>query len=493
MSRIYYRGGMSPFETFSPGYILTHNVIGTNVGNFLYLNGVLRSLMIDDNTVIQANYYNTNYYKPEYVNENFDCFVIPLADAFRENFVNELNELTSFVKKLKIPCYVIGVGLKESYEPDFFQPKPQDEAVKKFVTAVLEKSNCIGVRGELTGKYLETLGFAEGRDFMVIGCPSMYMKGKRLHIQNPKLDVNSKVCFNSNVAASVPTRKFIKLKMKEFEKTKLEADKQIEDKVNELKEKASEKFNQIKESAKEKFNAMKETMGNIMGAAKETISEKLNKIKGAYESHGGGFQGVVAATMEGIKGYYSAGFTFIDKLTGGKLSSVVNTVRDKMSAARDTISNVLNSIREKFQTIFDGAADIVRRGIDRIKSFFNFRWSLPKIKLPHFSITGKFSLKPPRVPHFSVSWYKLGGVFDSTTLFPFGGRIGGLGEDGAEAIVPLEKNTKWLDRLASMLAEKQGGSRPIVLQVDGRTFAEISVESINQLTRQRGSLPLKLV
>lgn len=59
MSRIYYRGGMSPFETFSPGYILTHNVIGTNVGNFLYLNGVLRSLMIDDNTVIQANYYNT--------------------------------------------------------------------------------------------------------------------------------------------------------------------------------------------------------------------------------------------------------------------------------------------------------------------------------------------------------------------------------------------------------------------------------------------------
>ncbi len=205
MSRIYYRGGMSPFETFSPGYILTHNVIGTNVGNFLYLNGVLRSLMIDDNTVIQANYYNTNYYKPEYVNENFDCFVIPLADAFRENFVNELNELTSFVKKLKIPCYVIGVGLKESYEPDFSQSKPQDEAVKKFVTAVLEKSNCIGVRGELTGKYLETLGFAEGRDFMVIGCPSMYMKGKRLHIQNPKLDVNSKVCFNSNVAASVPT------------------------------------------------------------------------------------------------------------------------------------------------------------------------------------------------------------------------------------------------------------------------------------------------
>ena len=215
MKRIYYRGGMSPFETFSPGYILTHNVIGSNVGNFLYLNGVLRSIMVDEDAVIEPNYYNTNLYDPEYVNENFDCFVIPLADAFRENFVGELNTLTRFVRKLTIPCYVTGVGLKAPYEPDFTQPKPQDAAVKAFVKAVLDKSACIGVRGALTGKYLETLGFAEDRDFMVIGCPSMYSRGNRLHSRTPVLESDSKVCFNSNVAASVPNRKFIKLKMKE--------------------------------------------------------------------------------------------------------------------------------------------------------------------------------------------------------------------------------------------------------------------------------------
>lgn len=217
MKRIYYRGGMSPFETFSPGYILTHNVIGSNVGNFLYLNGVLRSIMVDEDAVIEPNYYNTNLYDPEYVNENFDCFVIPLADAFRENFVGELNTLTRFVRKLTIPCYVTGVGLKAPYEPDFTQPKPQDAAVKAFVKAVLDKSACIGVRGALTGKYLETLGFVEDRDFMVIGCPSMYSRGKRLHSRTPVLESGSKVCFNSNVAASVPNRKFIKLKMKEYE------------------------------------------------------------------------------------------------------------------------------------------------------------------------------------------------------------------------------------------------------------------------------------
>lgn len=217
MRRIYFRGGMSPFENFTPGYILTHNVIGSNVGNFLYLNGVLRSLMVDEDMELTPNYYNVNLHDSEYINENFDCFVIPLADAFRENFVGELNGLTKLVKKLTIPCYVIGVGMKAPYEPDFTQPQPQDEAVTKFVKAVLEKSACIGIRGELTGKYLETLGFKEDQDFMVIGCPSMYSRGNRLHSRTPQLDQDSKVCFNSNVAASVPNRKFIRLAMEEYD------------------------------------------------------------------------------------------------------------------------------------------------------------------------------------------------------------------------------------------------------------------------------------
>ena len=119
----------------------------------------------------------------------------------------------------------------------------------------------------------------------------------------------------------------------------------------------------------------------------------------------------------------------------------------------------------------------------------DFKWELPKLKLPSISIQGKFSLNPPSVPKFSISWHKLGGVFDAPTLFGYGGNVHGLGEDGAEAIVPLEKNTQWLDRIAERL---QGGNIPIVLQVDGKTFAQISVNSINQLTKQTGNLPLVL-
>ncbi len=272
----------------------------------------------------------------------------------------------------------------------------------------------------------------------------------------------------------------------------------VSEKWNAIKTTVGTVTSNIKDTVSEKFNQVKETMGTVMQAAKDTISEKLNNIKAAYEEHGGGVKGIVAASMEAIKGYYSAGYTFIDNLTNGKLSAMVDTIKSKLESAKNTVSNILNAIKDKFSSIFESAKNIVSNAIEKIKGFFNFKWELPKIKLPHFSITGKFSLNPPQIPKFSVEWYKLGGVFDEPTLFGYGdGKIGGLGEDGAEAIVPLERNTAWLDRLAEMLKDKlggdNGGARDIILQVDGKTFGKISVDSINALTRQTGSLLLKLV
>ena len=117
--------------------------------------------------------------------------------------------------------------------------------------------------------------------------------------------------------------------------------------------------------------------------------------------------------------------------------------------------------------------------------------------MPHFGISPSGwkigDLLKGSIPKLSISWYENGGIFDKPTLFGYGnGMLGGLGENGAEAVVPLEKNTKWLDKIAERLAGKTG-STPIVLQVDGKTFAQISCDSINDLTRQRGSIPLKLV
>ena len=231
-----------------------------------------------------------------------------------------------------------------------------------------------------------------------------------------------------------------------------------------LKDAASEKFSAMKEVVSEKFSQIKGTMGTIMQAAKDTVSEKLQNMKTAYAEHGGGINGIAAAAMEGVKGYYSAGYTFIDNLTGGKLSAVADKFKSKMSEAKQavlnkiseiknsfssglgnaysTVTNILGNIKNKFSSILEGAKNIVSNAINRIKSFFNFSWSLPKLKLPHISISGSFSLTPPSVPHFGIEWYKKamddGMVMNQPTVFGYNAKTGQLmagGEAGSETVV----------------------------------------------------------
>ena len=199
-----------------------------------------------------------------------------------------------------------------------------------------------------------------------------------------------------------------------------------------IKEKTSEAFNAIKDKIEN--SQIGQAASKVWDAMKKTASDSFNAIKKAYDEHGGGLKGAVSATMEAIKQYYSAGYNFIDNLTGGKLSAI-----------KDKVSGTFDSIKEK-----------IRSAIDYIKGLFNFSWSLPDIRLPHFSVSGGFSLNPPQVPQFSIQWYKKAMddayMLNGATIFgQSGGKLLGGGEAGSEMIIGTNK-------LMSMIAQAKGGT-----------------------------------
>lgn len=215
MKNILIRAGMTPFEKFDAPHIMKNNSIGGNVGNLVYQYSVFRTLMTKD-TTITPDYYD---YDPKYadeINEKYDAYIIPLADAFREEFVPSLRKYTKLIKKLKIPVIVIGVGLRAPFEPKLNEGFPFDKDVKEFVQAVLEKSSIIGLRGEITSKYLTRLGFREGIDHTVIGCPSMYAFGRELNIRETNITKDSIISVNSSRLSPKNVLDFITRGMEEY-------------------------------------------------------------------------------------------------------------------------------------------------------------------------------------------------------------------------------------------------------------------------------------
>lgn len=132
----------------------------------------------------------------------------------------------------------------------------------------------------------------------------------------------------------------------------------------------------------------------------------------------------------------------------------------------------LENLKEKFRSIFETVKNTVKSGIDKIKSFFKFEWSLPKLKLPHFKISGSFSLNPPKVPSFGISWYAKAMneplLLNGATIFGMNnGKLLGGGEAGSEMIVGTNK-------LMEMMRAAVGDGQPININVYGTEGQDVN-------------------
>lgn len=191
-------------------------------------------------------------------------------------------------------------------------------------------------------------------------------------------------------------------------------------------------------SIAEKWNSIKEKTAGVWSSIKETIQLRVNNAKQATQT-----------AANAIKNFF--GF----------------------SGLLGIVTRVWNSIKSAITKPIETAKSKVKAAIDAMKGFFNFHWSLPSLKLPHFSWSGKFSLNPPSVPHFSVSWYAKAMdtpyMLDSASIFgAAGNRLLAGGESGREMIYGHAQ------LMRDIRAASAGGNITINMTVNGAPGQDVS-------------------
>lgn len=217
---------------------------------------------------------------------------------------------------------------------------------------------------------------------------------------------------------------------------------------NALKENVSKIIEGIKETVTKVWNNIKETVSGIVSGIKETVTTTWEAVKTK-----------VTDTVNGIKEKVSEAWNNVKESVSGAVENVKTKVADAWDNVKSKTTEIWESVKSKTSEAWEkvkssitkpieDAKEAVRKAVDSIRDKINnVKLEFPKIKLPHFTVTGGEApwglMGKGSMPKISVSWYARGGVFDSPTL------LSGIGEDGAEAVVPLEKNKEWIRKVAA--------------------------------------------
>lgn len=247
----------------------------------------------------------------------------------------------------------------------------------------------------------------------------------------------------------------------------------IGSKIDAAKEKVSTATSAITSVASSAWSSVSSTASSLWSTISSTVSRKISAARSAVSSATSAITSVASSAWSSVSAAASSKWESVRSTISSKLSSAKSTVSSLMSGITSTmssgLSSALSTVAGKFSSIYStisskmsAARDAVGNAISALKSKFNFSWSLPHLKLPHVSISGSFSINPPSVPHFGISWYKDGGILTRPTIFgAAGNNLLAGGEAGAEAVVPLA--TLW-DKLEAMItsvfntASTTGGS-----------------------------------
>lgn len=208
--------------------------------------------------------------------------------------------------------------------------------------------------------------------------------------------------------------------------------------INAISSVISTVLNAIKSVFTTVWNAIKTTVTTVLNSIKTTVTTVFNAIKSVATTVWNGIKTAITTVVDGIKSKVSSAF-----------EAVKSTVSSVFNGIKSTATSVWNGIKSAITAPIEAAKNTVKSALDKISGFFSgLKLQLPHIKLPHFSISGSFSIAPPSVPHLSISWYKEGGILTRPTIFGMNGSsLMAGGEAGAEAVLPLSNFYKQLENI----------------------------------------------
>lgn len=252
---------------------------------------------------------------------------------------------------------------------------------------------------------------------------------------------------------------------------------------NAIKSAVTTAVNAVKNVITTVWNAIKNVITTVVNTIKNIITTVWNAIKSATSTAFNAVKNVVSNVWNGIKNTVSNVVNGVKTKVSSVWNGIKSTTSNVFNSVKSTATRVWNSIKTAITKPIEAAKEKIRGIIDAIKGFFNnLKLKFPNIKMPHFAITGKFSLDPPSVPKLSIEWYKEGGIFTKPTIFGTQYGLKGVGEAGAEAVLPIDKlegymvsaiektqNVVNLQSLANAIEEL--ANRPIQMNINGRQFA----------------------
>lgn len=270
--------------------------------------------------------------------------------------------------------------------------------------------------------------------------------------------------------------------------------------INAVKNVISKIMNAIKTVFTTVWNAIKNFITPIVNAIRNTVSNVFTAVKTKVTSIFNGIKSVATSVWNGIK-------NAITNVVNGirtKVSDIFEAVKSKVKSAfnniKSTATSVWNGIKNAITKPIEAAKNKVKTIVDTIKNLFNkMKLKFPSIKLPSFSIKGKFSVNPPSVPKFGIKWNADGGILTRPTIFgALGSTLLGGGEAGPEAILPIDKLEGYVSNAVEKTMQKSNmnalvnaiedlATRAIELNINGRRVATATASDYDNVNGLRSN------